>query len=115
MSIKPASPDRRQFGRRETMLHAWIKVPGRPPLPCTVRDLSVGGALIECESAEVLPFSFELVIEATRFRTHCEVRHAKPGSVGVRFYNRPADRRSTTPTRGYATRPRADDVAEWMG
>ena len=34
---KPGNPaDRRQFGRRQTSLHAWISVPGRPRLPCIV-------------------------------------------------------------------------------
>lgn len=83
---KPGNPaDRRQFGRRQTSLHAWINVQGRPKLSCVVLDLSIGGALLALEKPSWLPYNFQLTIEATRFVTWCEIRHHKPNAVGVRF------------------------------
>ena len=82
---KFSGPEQRQFGRRQTNLHAWISVPGRPKLPCVVRNISVGGALLELDRPSWLPFNFQLTIEATRFVTMCEVRHHSQGHVGVRF------------------------------
>ncbi|MGD9783384.1 MAG: PilZ domain-containing protein [Hyphomicrobiaceae bacterium] len=83
--------ERRQFGRRRTALHAWIKVAGRPPLACVVRDLSVNGALLEMEAPHWLPYRFELDIETSGFRTDCEIRHQSPYGVGVMFVERSAD------------------------
>ena len=77
--------DRRQFGRRQTSLHAWIEVQGRPRLSCVVRNISVGGALLGLDQPQWLPYNFKLHIEATRFVSWCEVRHQQPGAVGVRF------------------------------
>ena len=82
---KGSGPEQRQFGRRQTNLHAWISVPGRPRLPCTVKNLSIGGALLALEMPSWLPFNFQLTIEATRFTTMCEVRHHTAHAVGVRF------------------------------
>lgn len=85
MSTTRGGAERRQFGRRKTSLHAWISVPGRPKLSCTVVDLSVGGALLQLQKPSWLPYNFMLTIEATRFVTSCEVRHSRSDSVGVRF------------------------------
>lgn len=75
----------RNFGRRRTSLRAWITVPGRPRLPCTVLDLSIGGALLGLERPSWLPYNFILTVETTRFQTWCEVRHQRAKAVGVRF------------------------------
>ncbi len=77
--------EKRQFGRRKTSLYAWISVPGRPRLSCTVLDVSVGGALIGLEKPSWLPYNFVLTIEASGFRSWCEVRHHRSDAVGVRF------------------------------
>lgn len=77
--------ERRQFGRRTTSLHAWIRIPGRPQIACHVRNLSVGGALIDLDVPDWLPYRFRLVIEATRFETDCETRHRGERSIGVMF------------------------------
>ncbi len=82
---KNTGPEQRQFGRRQTNLHAWISVPGRPRLPCTVKNLSIGGALLELDAPAWLPYNFQLTIEATRFVTMCEVRHNSATAIGVRF------------------------------
>ena len=77
--------ERRQFGRRTTSLHGWIKIQGRPQIACHGRNLSVGGALIELDVPDWLPYRFRLVIEATRFETDGETRHKGSTSVGVMF------------------------------
>jgi hypothetical protein len=103
--------DRREFGRRVTCLRAHILVPGRPRLACIVRDISVGGALLELDIPSWLPFSFDLVIEASRFQTACEIRHQRANAVGVRFITATA---VTSPGQG---RPAlsADELTTWMG
>lgn len=87
MSKTGSGADRRQFGRRQTNLHGWITVPGRPRLACTILDISVGGALIGLRMPSWLPYNFQLTIEATKFVSWCEVRHQRADAVGVRFLN----------------------------
>ena len=111
---KPGNPaDRRQFGRRQNQLLAWISVPGRPRLPCSVKNISVGGALLALEKPHWLPFNFQLTIEATRFVTWCEVRHQAPGVVGVRFLS--AVEASAVNARTAANSRSLDDVDAWKG
>jgi hypothetical protein len=91
MSSFANGAEKRQFGRRQTNLHAWITVPGRPRIPCIVHDLSVGGARLGFEHEPAgLPFQFKLTIEATNFVTACEIRHQRATSVGVQFVAEPA-------------------------
>src|SRR6266480_6242981 len=78
------SIERRQFGRRQTLLHAMITGRGRPPIACIVRDLSACGARIEVDAPAWLPSRFRLVVEGT-LKSECEVVHRSPGAVGVRF------------------------------
>ena len=76
--------ERRQFGRRQTLLHAMITGRGRPPIACIVRDLSVSGARIEVEAPAWLPSRFRLIVEGT-LKTECEIVHRSTDAVGVRF------------------------------
>ena len=102
--------ENRQFGRRLTHLHGWVTVPGRPRLSCTVRDLTVRGALLSFEQASPveLPFSFKLMIEAAKFETHCECRHQRGNRIGVEFIQI-----AEAPT---TERRTADDAVEaWTG
>jgi len=109
MSAFGGGADQRQFGRRQTTLHGWVTVPGRPRLTCQVQNLTVGGALLMFDTAAVvLPFSFKLTIEATRFETLCEIRHQHGGKVGVQFV---ATTAQVAPVRHSAI----DSVQEWMG
>lgn len=77
--------EKRQFGRRQTNLRAWIRVAGRPPLPCFVKNLSEGGALLECEGGVWVPFSFRLTSEDKQIDRVCEIRHQTGGNIGVQF------------------------------
>lgn len=77
--------ERRQFGRRHTCLHGWVELEGRPRFACVVRNVSDGGALLECAAPKVMPFRFMLVIDCKGFRAWCEIRHHREQWMGVRF------------------------------
>ena len=79
------APERRQFGRRQTNVHAYISTRGRPLLPCVMRDISEGGALLEVHHPEWVPSRFRLLIETMRVEVDCEVAHRTDVAVGVRF------------------------------
>jgi hypothetical protein len=109
MSIFGSGAEKREFGRRQTQLHAWISIPGRPKLACMVSNLSVAGALLTFDKPPAgLPFCFKLTIEATKFETACEIRHNRSSGVGVEFVTWSAlktfERQSGTNT-----------VDDWMG
>lgn len=77
--------ERRQFGRRKTCIHGWVAVDGRVKLPCLVRNVSKGGALLEFDVPKNLPFTFKLVIDSKGFEARCETRHKGPTWMGVEF------------------------------
>lgn len=104
----PQNAERRQFGRRQSGAHGWIKVRGRPPLPCVVRNISEGGALLEVGATEGLPFRFRVVIESEGIDCDCEARHNYGSSVGVEFVR---NEQRIEP----AVRPSTEDVSAWRG
>lgn len=77
--------ERRQFGRRESAIHAIAIVGGKPPAHCIVRNYSERGALLEFKEPFVPPFRFRLVIEAKAVDALCEVRHQGLQGLGVMF------------------------------
>lgn len=79
--------ERRQFGRRKTCMHGWVVMDVRPKLPCLVRNVSAGGALLELEVPKNMPFRFKLIIDSKGFEALCEMRHTGPGWMGVQFVN----------------------------
>lgn len=79
------SRDRRQFGRKVVHVHGWIKVAGRPPVACVVRDVSLNGARIELPKKTWLPYDFLLVVEPMGLRTKCAVRYVHDRFIGVLF------------------------------
>jgi hypothetical protein len=78
---------RRQFGRREASRAALATLPGRPPVACTVLNLSEGGALIQFAGTAVPDRNFRLVIDDAPFTLICEIRHQTADRIGVRFLN----------------------------
>ncbi len=80
-----AGADRRQFGRRQTCVHATIALRGRPAILCVMRDVSEQGALLEVLHPEWLPTRFRLIVEALGIESDCEVVRRTDGAVGVRF------------------------------
>jgi PilZ domain-containing protein len=77
--------ERRQFGRRQTCVHATISPRGRPVVPCVMRDVSEDGALLEVVHPEWLPTRFRLIVEAFGIESDCEIVRRTDVAVGVRF------------------------------
>lgn len=78
-------PEKRQFGRRTVLWHAWIKVAGRDREACIVRNFSVTGALLEFASETPAADRFQLAIDHFNFTAECYVRHRSRTGVGVYF------------------------------
>lgn len=108
LKVSAQPMERRQFGRRRTQMHGWIRVPGRPALPCVVHDISEGGARLEMSDTNGLPFRFRLQIDADGFETDCEIKHQTPTSIGVGFVARAAAPQGLQ-------RQGGDDVSSWLG
>ena len=77
--------ENRAFGRRSIVRHAWITSGQRSRLSCCIRNLSVGGALLELDVPAWLPYNFELVIDDPKMVIACEVKHRGLHGVGVSF------------------------------
>lgn len=88
MPFHPRQPPFAQTRRSPS--HAMIKMPGRPPLPCVIEDLSHGGATLRCDVPRSLPYQFQLIIEATKTLIACEARACDATSIGVTFVKRGA-------------------------
>jgi hypothetical protein len=85
MTVAPFHPDRREFGRRNSLLHGWLVMEGRPRISVLVRNVSEGGALLECPVPKSMPFRFQLIIESKGFEATCEARHQSETWIGVSF------------------------------
>lgn len=77
--------ERRRFGRRRTVWHAWIKVPGREKEPCVVRNFALEGALLTFPGQMPVAQRFRLIIDVVNFEAECFVRHRSGHGVGVYF------------------------------
>ena len=75
--------ERRQFGRRRTLWHAWVKVAGRGREPCIVRNFSEAGALLEFDGPVPVAGHLILTIEPFGFEVACHVRHRSRTGLGV--------------------------------
>lgn len=82
--------DRREFGRRACAIRGMAMGAGQPPLACTLRDLSEGGALVDFDVAAPANRSVRITIDGTELEALCEVRHVRGRQIGVRFV-RPSD------------------------
>ena len=77
--------DKRRFGRRRSLIHALVITSKGRRIPCLVRNISVGGALLELEQAQLASVTMKLIIEADGFEADCEIRHKSEHGVGVYF------------------------------
>ena len=77
--------ERRQFGRRWSRVHCWIKLSGRPRIAATILNFSEGGALLEVDWSVDRPNEFVLEIEPIDFEISCEVVYAYKHKLGVKF------------------------------
>jgi hypothetical protein len=85
MTIPRTPPERRSFGRRQAFEHAIVRIPGRPPIRCTLLNISDSGAFLDFAEQVHLPFSFRLVWEGSNREEQCELRHQNGARVGVNF------------------------------
>lgn len=85
MKAPPAGADRRAFGRRPTYQHGSVLIAGRAALRCVVRDISLGGALLEFGEPVSLPSRVRVVWDGTEQSAQCEVRHVQGHRAGVQF------------------------------
>lgn len=80
-----APSERRAFGRRETLIHGLVRVAGRAPEACIVRNISTGGALLEMPPALDPQGPFRLVVEAKGIDVQCAPRRREGHMLGVEF------------------------------
>ena len=106
MLKRTGSTDNRQFGSRHTQLRAWIRVSGRPPVQCTIRDVSSSGAVLDCDEGIWLPFAFRLVTDDKSIDRVCEIRHEVGRRKDVEFVDQGAERNTSR-------KPSSDD--DWGG
>ena len=77
--------ERRQFGRRESCIHAHVIAPGRGLIPCFVLNLSEEGALVHLVEPIPTIQTLRLVIESAGLDVACTVRHRGLHGIGLRF------------------------------
>ena len=97
------SPEKRQFGRRQAFVNAWLHLRGRAPVPCTVVNISEGGALIDLRELVALPYAFILRFDSGT-EMACEIRHQRDHRVGVEFVVQTTATRET---------PTSMELAHW--
>lgn len=77
--------ERRRFGRRNSCHHAWIEIPGRPRIACTISNSSHIGAFLQFDVPNWLPLQFKLVPGDGSQAIVCELRHRTLTGIGVHF------------------------------
>jgi len=76
--------DKRKL-RRTRVLKAGMISFGGAAIDCTVRNLTVSGALLEVESPLGIPHDFVLVIPSEDISRSCRLIWASERRIGVRF------------------------------
>ena len=84
-TLTSAGADRRQFGRRSAVWHAWIVTGPRQRIACCIRNVSSGGALLELVAPATLPQKFDLLIEDRQLTIRCDLKHRGEHGIGVSF------------------------------
>lgn len=85
VSVLPAQQERRTFGRRRAVWHAWIIPSSLQRLPCCIRNVSDRGALLELKVPEWLPATFDLFVDGPNMQFTCDLTHRGKHGVGVAF------------------------------
>ena len=82
--------ERRQSPRRRVLKGGVVAFNDRyVRLPCTVRDISDGGARLRVDGSITVPDTFELIIEIDGLEAFCEVVSRRGNEVSVRFTSPP--------------------------
>ena len=110
-SSRHTTPERRAFGRRQSNDHAIVRVQGRPPVRCTVKNISETGALLDFGSEVWLPYNFKLAWEVGSRSEECEIKHRNGQFVGVFFQRHASAEVTATP---HQQPIRVDDVTPWL-
>ena len=110
-SPRYAGPEKRAFGRRHSNDHAIVRVQGRPPVRCTVKNISGTGALLDFGSEVWLPYNFKLAWEVGTRSEACEIKHRNGQFVGV-FFRRHTGAEDTSASHHQPIR--VDDVTPWL-
>jgi hypothetical protein len=84
-SIAVEGAERRTAVRRDVTIAAKVGFRDLSPIPCTVKNVSPMGALLEFKDDILLPNKFRIIIESMSFWADCEVRHQKGRHAGVMF------------------------------
>jgi hypothetical protein len=82
-----AGAERRVFGRRNTLWHAWIATCNKQRLSCIIRNVSAGGALLELDVPLWLPNRFDLSVDHCAVTVLCDIRHRDGDKLGVEFWD----------------------------
>jgi hypothetical protein len=85
----PRNSDRRRFGRRTVCKPATVVQNATQKLPCTVVDVSEGGARIRMVAIDSLAGEFMLVIPEDDVVYDCRLVRRLPDSAGVEFTRMP--------------------------
>lgn len=85
LSLDLETLERRNAPRREVLLAAKAGIREGVPMPCTVRNISAMGALLEFAVDVRLPKQFRISIDSALFSAECEVRHQSGRTAGVMF------------------------------
>lgn len=107
-----STSERRGFGRREISVAAKLSVPGRGLLPCVVRNVSEGGALLLVDGEIKLPANVRLIIDEQGVDVMCEVRRTGPDGIGVRFHTPVPALTMTLPAASAPAAPAAPPLAQ---
>ena len=73
------------FGRRLGNLQGWVIIPGRPRLPCNIKNLSTAGAFLELMTPGWMPIRFVLAIEPDQQTHLCEIKQSRTCGIIVNF------------------------------
>jgi hypothetical protein len=76
--------EKRRAPRQRTFKGATISLP-IGSVPCTVRNLSASGALLELQDSTPVPDDFELIIKPEYKRRACHVVRREGRRLGVVF------------------------------
>ena len=77
--------ERRRFPRTKVFKGAKVYLVGRPPVSCTVCDLSNHGAGLQFRSTADLPAEFDLSLDTGRTLRKCRVAWQTRTNLGVSF------------------------------
>ena len=84
-----AVTDRRKEARKEINSPAWIEGARGRLIPCTITNISSGGAQLNLDQHIILPRQFSLwMTKDGKTKRECGVVWRKPENIGVRFLDR---------------------------